>query len=210
MSDPSFSSLWFGWIFCGALIALLAMAAWTDSSRFLIPKWITLPMLGLGIVASIVRSVLLAGSGQGVNYLEVESAWLGGVDGFLFSLAGFAVGFGLLLVLWLLKSCGGGDVKLFAALGAWVGPWYVVIIWGVSVGVLIVLAFVKVLSYGLTPSAMEQVKKDAKRPKKNKDSAEPPAAPKFRMSYALPVLLATLGVFYRIFGDELGLVPSSE
>lgn len=45
-----------------------------------------------------------------------------GWDGFLHALGGFGVGFGVLLVLWLIGGGGGGDVKLMGALGAWLGP----------------------------------------------------------------------------------------
>ena len=45
-----------------------------------------------------------------------------GMDGFLHALGGFGVGFGVLLVLWLIGGGGGGDVKLMGALGAWLGP----------------------------------------------------------------------------------------
>ncbi|RXZ84745.1 prepilin peptidase [Paenibacillaceae bacterium] len=46
---------------------------------------------------------------------------IGGVDGFLYTLGGTAAGFAMLLVLYLLKGVGAGDVKLFAALGSLVG-----------------------------------------------------------------------------------------
>jgi len=45
-----------------------------------------------------------------------------GPAGLLWSLSGAATGFGVLLVLYVLKGIGAGDVKLFGALGAWVGP----------------------------------------------------------------------------------------
>ena len=41
--------------------------------------------------------------------------------GLLFALGGFAVGFGLMLVLWLIGGSGGGDVKFMGALGVWLG-----------------------------------------------------------------------------------------
>src|SRR5438270_8400 len=61
----------------------------------------------------------------------------GALDGLLFALAGFGLGFALFFVLWVLGACGGGDVKLFAALGAWVGPALAV---GVLAGTVVVLA----------------------------------------------------------------------
>ncbi len=39
------------------------------------------------------------------------------------ALAGAAAGFGPLLLIYLCKGIGAGDVKLFAAIGAWVGVW---------------------------------------------------------------------------------------
>jgi prepilin peptidase CpaA len=45
-----------------------------------------------------------------------------GVDGVLRSLAGFGVGVLLFLPLFVLRAMGGGDVKLLAAIGAWLGP----------------------------------------------------------------------------------------
>lgn len=44
-----------------------------------------------------------------------------GFEGLLPALGGFAVGFGILFVLWLIGGGGAGDVKLAAALGAWLG-----------------------------------------------------------------------------------------
>lgn len=44
-----------------------------------------------------------------------------GMDGLWASLLGFAAGFGILFVLWMIATAGGGDVKLMAALGTWLG-----------------------------------------------------------------------------------------
>jgi prepilin peptidase CpaA len=46
---------------------------------------------------------------------------LGGPSGFLVSLGGFALAFGLMLVLHIFGTMGAGDVKLFAAIGAFSG-----------------------------------------------------------------------------------------
>src|SRR4051812_48412648 len=104
-----FPSPWFAWSFLSVLLALLSVAAYQDVKRMVIPKWVTLPMLALGFVMNVVRGAWVEGSGGGAG------------EGFLFALAGFGTGLGLFLSMWMLGTCGGGDVKLFAALGAWAG-----------------------------------------------------------------------------------------
>jgi prepilin peptidase CpaA len=48
------------------------------------------------------------------------------------ALAGFAIGFVLLLLPWLLGGGGMGDVKMLAALGAWLGPVLILITFGLG------------------------------------------------------------------------------
>ena len=81
------------------------------------------------------------------NYLTVPTALLGLLFHTLFSgwpwwyaLAGFAVGFALLFVPWLFGGGGMGDVKLLAALGAWLGPKYMLYAFVVSVFLAAVMA----------------------------------------------------------------------
>jgi prepilin peptidase CpaA len=80
------------------------------------------------------------------NYLTLGGALAGllfqalvfGWPGLLQGLGGLAVGFGLMLTLYLLGGMGAGDVKGLGALGAWLTPWnslslfcYVVIVGGI-------------------------------------------------------------------------------
>ena len=84
-----------------AFVAVFTIAAMvTDLRSRRIPNWLTVSGLVVGIV-----------------FHTVASGW----HGTLFALGGFAVGFGVLFVLWSIGGGGGGDVKLMGALGAWLG-----------------------------------------------------------------------------------------
>ena len=69
------------------------------------------------------------------NALTVPTALAGlayhlliqGPQGLWFSLAGLGLGLGLMLAPFLFRVMGGGDVKLMAAVGAWVGPQVVLV-----------------------------------------------------------------------------------
>jgi prepilin peptidase CpaA len=64
------------------------------------------------------------------NLLTVTAAGLGGLyhlataswSGLAWSAGGAAVGLAVFLPIFVLRGIGGGDVKLLAALGAWLGP----------------------------------------------------------------------------------------
>jgi prepilin peptidase CpaA len=83
------------------LIALVLSASWIDVATRRIPN----PLWVLGAVAGFFLSL-----------------WYGGLQGGLLSLAGFLLGLLLLMPGYLLRMTGGGDVKLFAAIGSLLGP----------------------------------------------------------------------------------------
>ena len=80
------------------MVLVIAVIMDLRSSR--IPNWLTFPAMGFAL------------AGQ---------AWLNGIDGVLFSLAGFGTGLGLFFLIYLAGGVGAGDVKLIASIGGFVG-----------------------------------------------------------------------------------------
>jgi prepilin peptidase CpaA len=80
---------------------VLAVATFTDLRSRRIPNWLVLPFMAAGIGVSV---------------------WLHGWQGLAQSLAGFTLGATIYGLLFFLGGMGMGDVKLCAAIGAWIGP----------------------------------------------------------------------------------------
>jgi prepilin peptidase CpaA len=87
-------------VYVAAVGSFTTAAAISDLRTRRLPNWLTVPAFAAAVLMHTV-----------VN----------GLAGLGFSLLGFATGFGLLLILWLIGGGGGGDVKLMGALGAWLG-----------------------------------------------------------------------------------------
>lgn len=83
-----------------ALIAILSVAVVTDLKAQRIPNYLTLPAMLAGLAY------------HGLTR---------GLDGLAFAAAGLALGLAVMIVPYLLSLMGGGDVKLMAAVGAWLG-----------------------------------------------------------------------------------------
>jgi prepilin peptidase CpaA len=202
MYRPFFPSLEFGWAFVGVLGVLLALAAVVDLRWTVIPKKLSLSLLALGLLANLVRGAWLGDDGSGLWLLPTDNPWTGGLDGLLFGLGGAVVSFLMIFILWILGTCGGGDVKLFAGLGAWLGPLYPIYVLAVSLGVLVLFVLVKAVFVGIKPRKQHRRSKAAKP---GKEKTAPPE--KWRITYSLPVALATAVVVLWVFRVELRLAP---
>src|SRR4051812_32160617 len=102
------------------LLAMLAWAAFGDCRARGIPNKLTLPLAIAGILQSLC-ALHTATPGQ--------------------AMFGFAAGFGLTILPFAMGAMGGGDVKLMAGVGAWVGPERVLLVFILAaiVGMLMVL-----------------------------------------------------------------------
>lgn len=96
------------------LLVFLGIAAVIDVRTYKIPNWLTGTAILIGII---------------LNTLMNQFA------GFIFSLEGIGVGLGLFIFLYACGWMGAGDVKLFAAVGSFLGP-------AQSISAAIVVAFV--------------------------------------------------------------------
>jgi len=106
----------------GLFTAIAALWDWRTNR---LPNWLTVS----AFVAALIFHVVAGAVGGGMH---------GAGAGLLTALAGFATGFGILFLLWLIGGGGGGDVKLMGALGAWLGPSYT--LWVFLLSAMIVLA----------------------------------------------------------------------
>lgn len=100
------------------MLTLVAIATMTDLMSRRIPNWLVFPFLGAGIVVAV---------------------WMHGWHGLSQSLEGLALGAFLFGVLFALGGMGMGDVKLCAAVGAWIGPqqlMFALVITGLAGGVM--------------------------------------------------------------------------
>ena len=82
-------------------LIVLAVATFTDLRSRRIPNWLVIPFMAAGIMAS---------------------TWLHGWHGLGQSFGGLGLGILLFGFLFWMGGMGAGDVKLAAAIGAWIGP----------------------------------------------------------------------------------------
>jgi prepilin peptidase CpaA len=160
----------------GPMLALLVWAAVVDLRSRRIPNWMTGALVATGLVQS----------GMAFWSLTTGQAW-----------AGIGVGFGLTFVLFALGGMGGGDVKLFAGIGAWVGPVRVIEIFAAEAVIGMVIVIVRAVQRRRMGTLMRSsaalvmnaaVSGDLSCPEETKAGAER------RLPYAVPALLATVAV----------------
>ena len=204
--QPFFPNPSFGWAFYFVLIVFLALAAYIDLRTTVVPKSVSVTVFALGLVANLVRGAWIGAADKEVWNLGANGMLVGALDGLLFALVGFIVCFALFFVMWVLGACGGGDVKLFAAVGAWVGPYIAIWIFCLSTIILIVLLTLKLGAALLTSSSQAAPPYQADK----KGKALPARDPRLArgLTYSLPLALAAALLLLWFFRVDLRLAQS--
>lgn len=123
----------FWWTTCLVLVPGILYASWIDYAQRRVPNWLNGLLIVLGFCA------------QGYYF---------GIDGVGSGAMGLAVGFGVLIVPWLMHGMGAGDVKLMAAIGVWFGPWMTAVAFAVGALIGGAVALVMIASTGRLRHAM--------------------------------------------------------
>jgi prepilin peptidase CpaA len=118
-----------GYVLAALVAAFTLAAAIIDYRSKKIPNWLTVPSALAALLFHLVT---------------------GGGTGFLWALAGFAVGFALLILPWILGGGGMGDVKLLAALGTWLGPIFILPAFGLGAFCALIMAIVLMVANTFT------------------------------------------------------------
>ncbi len=159
---------------CVMLFTMVALSWDIRTNR--IPNWLNVTAL----VAALLFHVCTAGW-----------AGLGTAAG------GFAVGFGILLVLWLIGGGGGGDVKFMGALGAWLGPMPTLFVFLLSTFMAVLCLMCLTVWQHLAPAKVATATQgSASHGKNNANAATHDRARMTRrtLPYAVPASLATWAV----------------
>jgi len=109
------------------LVPGIVWASWIDYSQRRVPNWLNALIAAAGFAAQ-------------AYFFGAQGLWQG--------VLGLAVGFGVLIVPWLMHGMGAGDVKLMMAIGVWLGPWLTFLAFCAGAVIGGVIAVVMILATG--------------------------------------------------------------
>jgi prepilin peptidase CpaA len=146
-------------------LIVVAVATVTDLRSRRIPNWLVLPFLPLGVVVS---------------------GWFEGWHGVEHSLAGAGLGILIFGILYWKFGMGAGDVKLCAAIGAWIGPNQFLI----AVVLIAVAGGIVILLWAITRKLLQLVGR------KSSEEASMSGLMQTQMPYAPAIAIGTLMSFF--------------
>ena len=154
-----------------ALVASFTLAAAViDYRTKKIPNWLTVPSAIAALIFHLVT---------------------GGGTCLLWALAGFAVGFALLILPWILGGGGMGDVKLLAALGTWLGPVMILPAFGLGAGCALIMGIMLMVSSTFTSGISATQRQFLNKGGSATATAGTPRKYKRVLPFAVPVAVGT-------------------
>lgn len=118
------------------LIPGILYASWIDYAQRRVPNWLNAALVVAGLSAQ---------------------AAFHGWDGIGWGMLGLLVGFGVLIIPWLMHGMGAGDVKLMAAIGVWLGPWLALVSFAAGAIIGGVVAVVMIAATGRAVHALTNI-----------------------------------------------------
>ncbi len=200
MSREFFPDPVVAWAYCLGLGFLTSVAAYIDTKTAKIPNRLNFLILGTGLIANGIRGAWLAAIEKPLWVFDTGSWGLGLIDGVLFGLLGFLVAFVVMFGFWLLGLCGGGDVKLLAAVGGWIGLSVNLLwVWLMSIVTLFIWTILRILTRGLSPKSL---KKTVGSLSQQTDGRASPHN-SVRVTYSVPIAVAVILVLLWVHRFEL-------
>ena len=167
-----------------AVVLFTLVAAITDLRTRKIPNRLTAPMCVAGLMYQL-------------TFYRLEGLWT--------ALAGFALGFGIFFVLWMIGTAGGGDVKLMGALGPWLGGMMILKVMFVSL-IFVTVGTGAIIVGSIASRGFRRTKSHyLKQSQNGKSTGETSQQRQKRrvMAFAAPVALATWSVLLlQLFGNR--------
>jgi Flp pilus assembly protein protease CpaA len=193
MGTAFFPNPYFGWAFVAVLATMLVFACVSDWRSIRIPKWISLGALALGLLFHVARGAWLGEDEQTVWLLTPPGPVVGAIDATLFALCGGLISFVLMFGLFAFGGCGGGDVKLFAAVGVWVGAFAALWVFVIAAVVLMALG---VLRLSIAAVTMGPVALARHRQGNGKGHSR-------WMTFSFPLTVGTMAVLWYFLSQQL-------
>jgi len=132
------------------IVGFTGVAAYVDWRTHKLPNWLTVSCFATALVFHFAAGFF--GQNAGLVNAFVQLGW---------ALAGFATGFGILYVLWLIGGGGGGDVKMMGAMGAWLMPTFTLYVFIITAVLTVVMYFRQIVNG--EAAKMRRAKKVAER-----------------------------------------------
>lgn len=167
------------------VVAFTAVAAFIDWRWGKLPNWLTVPCFAAALVFHFVAG-FVGWSGEAGGW---QAAW----QGLGWAMLGFATGFSILWVLWVIGGGKAGDVKLMGALGAWLLPQTTLYVFIITC-VFVVALVLSLVGWNLVTGRWSQMQKDLGTADKSAGGRKKAAANdpwQRRVPYGVPVALAT-------------------